>query len=175
MRKISVVILAISFLIMASGCSEKITDKIEEKNGLAYAPNETEPFTGKYKISYPNEQELVIAYRNGQKEGETNYKNGKINGLATMWHENGQKKYEGNYKDSKRDGLTTVWYENGQKMSEGSYKNGKRDGLLTNWRENGEKIREENYKDGKLNGLDTKFSNGRKTKETNYKDGVEIN
>lgn len=175
MKKISAVILAISFFIMANGCSEKTTDKIEEKNGLAYAPNETEPFTGQYKISYPNEQKLVIAYRNGQKEAETNYKNGKRNGLGILWYKNGQKKFEANYKDDKTDGLKTLWYKNGQKMSEGSDKNGKRDGLLTHWRENGEKIREENYKDGKLNGLDIKFHNGQKTKETNYKDGVEIN
>ena len=40
------------------------------------------------------------------------------------------------YKDGKEDGLWTVWYENGQKVSEGTYKDGKKDGKYTYWYKN---------------------------------------
>jgi antitoxin component YwqK of YwqJK toxin-antitoxin module len=76
MKKISAFILAISFLIFIGGCSEKTTEKttseIQERNGLAYAINENEPFTGVHKAFYPN----------GQKKRESYYKDGKSNGLT---------------------------------------------------------------------------------------------
>ena len=34
------------------------------------------------------------------------------------WYKNGQKQSEGNFKDGKPDGLFIAWYENGQKKSE---------------------------------------------------------
>jgi len=42
------------------------------------------------------------------------------------YYDNGQKKSEMNYKDGKSDGLLTVWTENGQKMVEVNFKNGKK-------------------------------------------------
>ena len=61
--------------------------------------------------------------------------------LCLIWHHgriSGQKKEEENYKDGKPDGLYTLWYENGQKSGEGTYKEGK---LVTvvQWKFNGEK------------------------------------
>ena len=43
----------------------------------------------------------ILYYDNGQKWSETNYKDGKMDGLSTTWHESGQKEYERNYKDGK--------------------------------------------------------------------------
>jgi antitoxin component YwqK of YwqJK toxin-antitoxin module len=76
-------LLAIAFFI--SGCDskrfleqigseEKITNVIQIKNDVAYLPNENEPFTGKYEEYYST---------NGQKKSETNYVDGKQNGLFT--------------------------------------------------------------------------------------------
>jgi antitoxin component YwqK of YwqJK toxin-antitoxin module len=42
------------------------------------------------------------------------------------WYKNGQKEWEATYKDGKEDGLWTWWYENGQKESEATYKDGER-------------------------------------------------
>ena len=78
MKEISAVALVIS-LIFTSGCSEKTTTEIEQRNGLYYALNETKPFTGAYKKSYPN----------GQKELEGNLKGGQQIGLWTTFFENG--------------------------------------------------------------------------------------
>ena len=95
-------------------------------------------------------------------------KNGKYNGLVTLWYENGQKKSETNYKDDKNEGLYTLWYESGQKKSEINYKDGKEDGLRTEWYENGQKKREANSKDGYLEGLSTQwYESGQKNAEKN--------
>ena len=73
--------------------------KLEERNGVMYLPNHEEPYTGKY----------------------------------VTWHKNGQKQEEGAYKDGKEDGLATLWYENGQKATEAMHKAGKKNGLATLW------------------------------------------
>ena len=138
MKKTLAIILSIVCLMFAVvGYSEKITDTIQERAGLTYIPNETTPFTGVYIRTYPN----------GQKKSEINYKDGKPEGLVTLWYENGQKQLEDNYKDGKEEGLGIVWYENGQKQAEANYKDGKKEGLSTGWYENGQKKSEGNYKD----------------------------
>lgn len=143
---------------------EKVTAVLEYKDGIAFAPDENVPFTGKYVKLYPNKQ----------KEVESNFINGKINGLGEIWYENGQKNAETNYKDNKKDGLQIIWNENGQKSSETTYKDGEVNGLQTAWRENGMKILEATYKDGNENGLSTYWhENGIKAMEKNYVNGKE--
>jgi len=39
----------------------------------------------------------------------------KFEGLITICYKNGQKEFEGNFKDGKLDGLCIIWDENGQK------------------------------------------------------------
>ena len=95
MKKTLAIILSIVCLIFAVGCSEKVTDTIQKRDGLVYLPNETKPFTGVYIPTYPN----------GQKELEGNFKNGKREGLATLWDENGQKQSD---KWNELEGLKTT-------------------------------------------------------------------
>jgi antitoxin component YwqK of YwqJK toxin-antitoxin module len=168
---------------------EVVTAAIQERNGISYIPNSNEPFTGKYVLPpYKNGQKqgevsfkdgkqdglTTSWYTNGQKKTEANYKNGEKNGLNTNWFENGQKEAESNYKDGKEDGLTTVWYTNEQKKSEMNYKDGKEDGLAKKWSENGQQEVEVNYKDGEKDGLFTQwYGNGQKQIEVNYKNGKE--
>ena len=73
-------------------------------------------------------------------------------GKAFTLHKNGQKEWEGNYEDGKEDGLFVMWFENGQKLREGKYKEGKPDGLSVSWHENGKKKSEANWKDGIFEG-----------------------
>ena len=81
--------------------------KFLEINGeeIYFLKNKKEPFTGK----------SVSVYINGQKKVETNYKDGKPNGLITYWYENGQKEREGMYRDGEQVGIWNRWHENGQK------------------------------------------------------------
>ena len=52
---------------------------------------------------------------NGQKEGETTFKDGKEDGLHTEWHENGQKAYEGTFKDGENISKK-CWDEDGNEI-----------------------------------------------------------
>lgn len=57
---------------------ETVTKKdLDIKNDLAYLPNEDKPFTGKHEQHHSN----------GKKYTETNYKDGKKNGVLTTWDE----------------------------------------------------------------------------------------
>jgi antitoxin component YwqK of YwqJK toxin-antitoxin module len=75
--------------------TDKIVTTLQDRNGLAYAPNEATPFTGILEHKFPN----------GQKQAEGNFKDGQQNGLATFWFESGQKKAEINFKDGQQYGL----------------------------------------------------------------------
>ena len=110
---------------------------------LYYAQNEQTPYSGWSKKMYDNGQVEVLRH----------LKDGKTDGLRTIWYDNGQKKLQGNYKDGKTNGLMTSWADNGQKQMEGNYKDDKMDGLWTAWHMNGQKKLEGNYKDGKTDGL----------------------
>ena len=112
-------------------------------------------------------------YPNGQLLFEGNYKDGEEDGLCQQWHENGQLKYEDNYKDGKPDGFYKGWYEDGQLRFEGNYKDGLEDGLAKYWFRNGQLKSEINHNDGKMNGFYKEwYENGQLKSESNYKDGV---
>ena len=111
---------------------------LEERNVLMYQVNESKPYSGWAKIMYDS----------GQVKRLDQFKDGKIHGLHTLWHENGQKSIEATFKDGIPDGPQTSWYENGQKQFETTFKDGKEDGPQTYWYENGQKELEAIYKDG---------------------------
>ncbi|MDD5276674.1 MAG: hypothetical protein PHR16_11395 [Methylovulum sp.] len=145
--------------------TERTTTVIQDRNGVAFLPNETEPFTGKYlQPQYNSECDYISGkpsfciskYDNGQKESETTfYEDGKIK-YQTKFYQNGQKKSEGGFKNERPDGLWTSWHENGYKKSEVRCKFSDSipyDGLSTQWDINGQKRVENSYKDGKFDGL----------------------
>ncbi len=59
------------------------------RDDLFYLQNEDKPFTGRYETYYPN----------GNKKGVAHIKEGKFDGLITLWDENGQNKTEKNIKN----------------------------------------------------------------------------
>ena len=134
----------------------------EERNGLLYLIQSETPFTGT----------VVGRYQNGQKEWESNYKNGKEDGKGTNWYESGQKEIEGAHKDGKAEGPHTQWHDNGQKEAEGTYKDGKAEGKWTLWYPNGQKEAEEHYKNGKPDGPYIEwYDNGQKRREGTSQNG----
>ena len=86
------------------------------KDGLFYAPDSDEPYSG----------EVVSHYENGQKVRKGTCKDGEVDGKWTYWYENGQKSEERTYKDGVQYGLYTAWHENGQKSVEGTWWDGER-------------------------------------------------
>jgi antitoxin component YwqK of YwqJK toxin-antitoxin module len=158
-------------VLFLTSCSEKQEGEVihlQERKGLMFESNQEKPFTGKY-IEYS-------VFGQEKKRAEKNYKDGKRNGLSTLWYESGQMQSKANYTGGKQNGLETVWYMNGQKGAEGNYKDGKRDGLWMEWHTNGPKWKVINYKGGKEDGLWTEWSDeGTITKKATYKSGALVN
>jgi antitoxin component YwqK of YwqJK toxin-antitoxin module len=150
-------LLSISSSCNAESSELQVTTEIELKNGIAFIPNTSIPFTGKLKSISPD-RVYETDYKDGKKHGldymkndfqtlEHHYINGKENGLRRSWIL-GKIDREENYKNDKLDGLS-VLYSNGTKWLEINYKNDKQDGLKTTYYPNGQKKVEENYKNGK--------------------------
>ena len=136
-------------------------EDVEVRERIAYFGGS--PYTGK----------VFGLYKNGRKDGESHFKDGKVNGLVRQWYENGQKMIEGNWKDGKQDGLYEKWHKNGQMRFKRIFKNGKPDGLFMSWHDNGQKNSEQTFKDGKPYGLHlTWHKNGQKKWEVKFKDGL---
>ena len=66
-------------------------EELEERESIWYLKDSETPYSGKVYALHPN----------GEKMGEGNYKDGKMDGLVVVWHENGQKSSEVNWKDGK--------------------------------------------------------------------------
>ncbi len=110
---------------------------------------------------------------NGQKGVETQYKNGKYDGVLTSYHDNGTKNYEQHYANNDAHGADTGWYPNGKLSYTGQYRKGKKDGKWTHWYANGNKHEESTYTNGKYNGRSTNWhENGQIGSVNDYKDGV---
>lgn len=151
-------------LIFTTSCSknEISSDKLQERNGIYYAVNETKPYSGK-----------VIDIRdNEQKRYERELKNGLLDGLYTRWYSNGQKQFEKEYTDGNLNGLSLEWYSNGQNKAEISYKAGLQSGNFKTWHENGQQTTDGSYKDNKKDGKWTYwYDSGKKKKEISFNYG----
>ena len=91
---------------------------------------------------------IVFSCTDDKVRSLTNYKDGKLDGLARMWYENGQLWSKQNFKGGGNVGLARSWHWGGQLCYEWNYKDGKLDGLWRRWYENGQLFEEYNYKDG---------------------------
>ncbi len=133
--------------------NKNVAKVIEVRNNIAYLPNESSPFTGKYLGYYPN----------GQKAIEENYNNGIKEGLRLLWLENGQKLGETNFKNGQENGVE-IYYTNGEKSLEVNYIAGEKNGpeILYN---NGQKFGEKNYINGKEVGETTFLDKDKSEKE----------
>lgn len=106
------------------------------RNDIFYEKFSDVPFTGKLS---------------GKINGEI--KNGKRNGLWTVYHDNGQLHSKGKYKNGNEEGLWEWYFDNGGIMNAGYFKYGKRDGLTKIFDAvygDGTLVETRTYKDGKL-------------------------
>ena len=95
--------------------NENICFETDGEN-VVFLLNETDPYTGKY----------LCIYKNGQKEKEGKYQDGKLIGKWIWLNKNGQKVRQKNYKNGKLDGKLIEWFQfNGEIKREENYKNGK--------------------------------------------------
>ncbi len=165
--------------------------KVTTHNGLVCYVKKLTPVTGRVSEEFQNIKQLKSEtdYIDGKKEGlykewdkkgklkiNVNYINGLKDGLCKEWYHNGQISKEQHYKDGKKDGLCNEWSYDGQIIKEQHYKDGKKDGLHKVWRENGQIKSEINYLDDKIDGLCKRWSenSGKLTENRNYKNGLPV-
>ena len=96
-------------------------DLIESRNvedqNLKYHPDQKEPFSGTTTKIYNPVQDDGIA------KVQNNWKDGKKDGVSTLWRESDLKMVEQYYVSGKKQS-ETQWHENGQKKSEKFFENG---------------------------------------------------
>ena len=96
-------LLILSFVLFGCSPSEVDYNLIQDRNGIAYLPNESEPFTGTAVASYPSGQQQIVV----------SYENGKPSGISSEWYANGQMKTEQHF-SGEDEGRVRDWYENGE-------------------------------------------------------------
>ena len=89
-------------------------------------------------------------YEKGIKRAETEFKSGKMSGLATTYFPDGKRKSQSSYRNDQKHGQYLEWYPNGQKMTEGKYENGKKQGRWLKWDKQANLLFEEFWKKGKV-------------------------
>ncbi|MDI1234300.1 MAG: hypothetical protein PSX81_08465 [bacterium] len=104
-------------------------------------------------------------YRNGQKSGEGEFKNGKLNGEWTYWFKDGNKKSGGSYDKGDRTGEWQYFHKNAKLKGKGIWLKDEKDGVWSFFYDNGEKQEDYNYTKGKKDGEFTEYFNSGKIKE----------
>ena len=120
-------LLIITALMLVVGCSESDAQRsrnIIVSDVIEYHDNEGIP--KKIRVYDISRDKVALTYK------------------EIMFYRNGQKSAEGTYKDGKEDGLFTIWYENGQKQSESTLKNGELIDLIC-WDEDGNECECDEY------------------------------
>jgi len=157
--------LTLVLVLFAISCSgrEINSGKLQERNGIYYAINEEDPYSGT----------VIDMYENGQMNLKKSFKDGILDGTYKSWFRDGQKHYTKKYSKGKPDGVFIEWTSDGQKISEISYKDGVLSGSYRTWYENGQKKEDGTYVLGKQDG-DWSYweGNGKKTKEFEFENGV---
>ncbi len=112
-------------------------------------------------------------YVNGRTGHETQYKNGKFDGVVTHYHANGTKSLEARYANQLAEGMNAGWYSDGTKSHVGQHRSGKQDGKWIRWYPTGIKQSETNYTNGERDGLDEGwYDNALKSYEIYYEHDV---
>lgn len=84
-------------------------------------------------------------------------KNGKPNGLWTLYHSNGVKKMRVRLVNGNQEGVRFDWYNDGSKEFEGNYFNDLQTGFSEFWYKNGQKELEGYFENGRFSGDYTRF------------------
>jgi antitoxin component YwqK of YwqJK toxin-antitoxin module len=99
-----------------------------------------------------------VDYPNGTRYYESEFKNGKRNGITSWYYGNGQLSQQGNYINSVADGEFKKFYPDGTVSSTYSYVMGTRHGKVVNFHENGKVEELFHYNYGTLEGPDSVFN-----------------
>lgn len=96
-----------------------------------------------------------------------NYKNGKLEGVRTVFYLDGKIAEETNYKNNNKEGLCKILAQNGIVIEESFYKNNVYNGLAIFRDIAGNVVSKGNFVNGKKSGIWQFYENGKLLKETN--------
>ena len=97
-----------------------------------------------------------------------NYKNGKLEGLRSVYFPNGKIAEETNYNNGIKEGVYKKYTQTGIVLEESFYKKGQLDGIATYKDPDGNIVAKGLFKDGKKVGVWQFFENGKKVSEDNF-------
>jgi antitoxin component YwqK of YwqJK toxin-antitoxin module len=96
-----------------------------------------------------------------------NYKNGKLEGLRTVFYPDGKTAEEANYKNNNKDGICKIYTQNGVLIEESNYKNNSYNGVAVYRDTDGSLVSKGNFVNGKKSGIWQFYEKGKLVKETN--------
>tara|TARA_B100000902_G_C26796293_1_gene662335 strand:- start:56 stop:559 length:504 start_codon:yes stop_codon:yes gene_type:complete len=138
------------------------------KDKIFYHPNDFKnPFTGK----------TILYHENGNLNGTSFLKDGKLHGLSLSYWEDGVTLFmRTNYKNGLEEGFSIWYYPTGIKLKEEFFVDGKREGIGKMFHPNGKILYEIEFKNGLENGYFKEYDiDGILLKEKKYKNGDIVN
>lgn len=96
-----------------------------------------------------------------------NYKNGKLEGLRSVFYPDGKIAEEMNYKNNLKDGIYKKYTEKGILLEESTFKNNEYNGLAIFNDSNGNLVSKGQFVKGKKSGIWQFFEKGKKVKDVN--------
>ena len=121
--------------------SRYLEDEVAQEDGITYLKFDMKPVNGV----------VYSIYRDGRSTSETNFKDGKPDGLSRIWNYKGQLIHETNYMNEVQHGKLRRWHEDGRIMYETEFVNGT--GVDKLYHDNGQLWSETNFKGGEIDGL----------------------
>lgn len=114
-----------------------------------------------------------LAYNeDGSLYEKSNFNQGKLDGLRTLYHPNGKPKIEEPYTMGELNGTYKSYHENGALQFQANYSNNVMGGLVTSYFDSGKVKEEVTFVDNEENGPFVEyFENGQKMWEGNYHNG----
>jgi antitoxin component YwqK of YwqJK toxin-antitoxin module len=96
-----------------------------------------------------------------------NYKNGKLEGLRTVFYPDGKTAEETNYKNNNKEGICKIYTQNGELIEESNYKNNSYNGVAVFSDTEGNLVSKGNFVNGKKSEIWQFYEKGKLVKETN--------
>src|SRR5690554_1130348 len=140
--------LSILILLLVIGCTTKVEEIKNPTNGKLLLRYEYKLDKDNQKIKHGNSIEWN---KRGTKIKESNYDDGKLDGLYMVWNKDGILKKKVNYKDGKLHGKGTEWKDDGTLSKELNFAQGEIDGENKVYL-NDSTVRISNFQSKKTNG-----------------------
>ncbi|MCB9032545.1 MAG: hypothetical protein H6553_01755 [Chitinophagales bacterium] len=147
-------LLIVAVILIFSACKRK-TVTVKNNNGVVVQSYEV-----LRKQQNIKDGKFTSFYDDGTKMEESNYVNGKQDGISNLYYQDGKLMIERHFKMDVYDGDYKEYYENGFIKQEGKYKDNMMDGVWKNYYASSEGLVSAltTMKDGKINGDAKEFA-----------------